>query len=175
MIRCTLTLLQIKFKHLMSLVLISYCSSSKHFFTIVFNYWLSLNSLSSYISYIFSLLFSVIKYPIKIRLSNNGINRPYILRWNFQIVDDSLSSKSPKDFTIDPSKQDSQEVDLIIQSTRPLDKDEIKNMLSFQAIDQSTKQPFLVNNEFIYTPEMVLITSEQDPESLNTDSFIIQP
>ena len=48
-------------------------------------------------------------------------------------------------------------------------------MLSFQVIDQSIKQPFLINNEFIYTPEMVLITSEQDPESPNTDSFIIQP
>lgn len=91
---------------------------------------------------------------------------PYLIRWNFQTVDDSITSKSPREFLIDPKNKDGKDgnkdnkdkkngyPEITILSKRPMSPEELKNLISLQVIDRDTGNSLLVNGKSILVPTL---------------------
>ena len=98
---------------------------------------------------------SVHRYSLSIKPSTDGVDKPYVLRWNFQVIDDSITSDSPRKFVIDPTKGKPQkDVQIVVQSNKPRTIEELKNMISLEAVDQESGQLLLLDGQPIFVPTL---------------------
>jgi hypothetical protein len=112
---------------------------------------------------------------MKVKLSaiSGPFSRPYIFKWRFLVIDDSLDSDSLRTFNIYPSKSANQDVKVIIKSKQPRSNEELKNLIVFTAVDKESGQPMLVNGKENFSPDLNNLSEGEKKPSIKERSLEI--
>ena len=97
------------------------------------------------------------------------------------MVDDTIKSDSPKEFSVDPTRgiANKNQVQIVVQSNKRRTLDDLKNMISFQAVDQKTGQSMLLDGKSIFVPTFKAIKDENNDRNdkirFEPTSIVVSP